>query len=911
MLSSGARADYLEDGVRYADKSLVVAFDPSFAPLNIVLQNNLVTTGIVEVDELNLRFGVFKISPLFPMAENIGELELAGYYSLTYDGDFGLEAVLSAYDNLASVDHVEPIGIHRIYFTPNDPYLSSQWALTKIDAREAWDVTQGDPAVLLGVADTGVDWNHPDLNDNIWINTADPIDGADNDGNGYIDDYRGWDWVDNENGWPGEDDDVPDNNPMDFNGHGTHVSGIASAETHNSVGIAGVGFDCSIMCMRIGWWDADGWAYVSMSFAASAMYYAGNNGAKAINCSWGSSNSGGIATAATFASNNGVLIVSAAGNNDDQVAPYLCTRSDVIAVAATDQSDHKADFSSYGTWVDVSAPGVSIRSTYYDNTYAYLDGTSMSTPHVVGLAGLINSVAPYMTRAQVQAQIINTTEDIDALNPGYEGRLGSGRINAFNAVEGLGASLAIPILIYPIGSLWINDPYPTFIWSDTAEASVFQIQVDDVTSFSSPIINDSTITDTTFTSQDSLTDRTWYWRARAGSGSIWTDYSAHQPFRIDTQNPNTTILLTPPQDSWTFDRTPYFSWETVTDPGGSGIFRYYIQVDDDSLFNPSQVLYDSTVYANYTPISNLPGNSRLFWRIRARDNAGNYNSWVSGVFNIDNAAPPAPTDFTIMPDGWTSNPLFDVDWTNPVDISGISMALYKVGSPPTNNYDTTGHFGPNPPAVYMAQISGQFIFYLWLLDGAGNLSYLNRAQDTIRFDNAPPSGCTASSPQISSGLDFPVMWTEGTDVGSGIAGLYDVRYMDSTDGVWIDWIIDAIDQSAIFAGEHGHTYYFEARTRDLVGNLEPFSGMAECQTLVDTTFVGPPFVPGDVNGSGAVNGVDVVYLVGYLKGGPPPPDPILRADANGSCSVNGIDVVYLVGYLKGGPPPFAGNCRAF
>jgi hypothetical protein len=236
------------------------------------------------------------------------------------------------------------------------------------------------------------------------------------------------------------------------------------------------------------------------------------------------------------------------------------------------------------------------------------------------------------------------------------------------------------------------------------------------------------------------------------------------------------------------------------------------------------------------------------------------------------------------------------------------MGLYKIGAIPTSNFDTTGHIPGISPGNIVFQTTGAFAIYLWLIDGAGNASFLHRAQDTIRFDNTPPSGCVASSPATSSTLSFSVTWTSGTDVGSGLAGLYDVRSKDGVAGVWTDWLVDNSGLSGIFDGLQGHTYYFEARTQDLVGNEEAFLGITETLTLVDTNYVGPPFVPGDANGSGDVNGLDVVYLVNYLKGGPAP-DPLLSADANGSCSVNGIDVSYLINYLKGGPPPYAGNCR--
>ena len=403
-------------------------------------------------------------------------------------------------------------------------------------------------------------------------------------------------------------------------------------------------------------------------------------------------------------------------------------------------------------------------------------------------------------------------------------------------------------------------------------------------------------------SPDSLVDGNCYWRVRGGIDGFWSSWSAAQLFRIDTRKPNTTTLLTPAQDSWSGNRRPYFSWSAVTDIGGSGISKYFIQVDNDSLFGDPRFVEDSTNLTNYTPASDLPGDGRFFWRVRARDNAGNYAFYATGNFGIDTSPPSSPISFNATPDGWTSNPNFTLAWTNPDEPSGISLALYKVGSAPGSNFDTTGHFPGIPPATFVAQNTGILMIYLWLVDGVGNTSYLQRSQDSIRFDITPPSDCVASSPD-SSNRSISVTWTAGTDVGSGIAGIYDVRYKDGLAGVWTDWLNGTNNLFGTFqGGVHNHTYFFEARCRDLAGNVEPFTGVAETQTIVDTTLAGPSYLPGDANGSGNVNGLDVVYLVAYLKGGPPPPDPILRGDANGSCSVNGLDVTYLVSFLKGGPP---------
>jgi hypothetical protein len=429
-------AVHFEEGVAYMPNVIIVAFTPENVPLAPVLQNGVAITGINEVDELNLLFDATAMRQLFPGAEKHGEIEMAGYYSITFRDGPDLMSLLEAYGRLDAVDHVEPDGIHPIHYDPNDPMLTQQWGIAKIEAGGAWDITQGDPDVVLGIPDTGVDWDHPDLEADVWLNEAEVngTPGVDDDNNGYVDDFRGWDWVTGVNGAPGEDDQTPDNDPMDFAGHGSHVGGITSAATDNGVGVAGVGFNCKIMALRVGWQDPNGNGWIRMDFAASAFYYATDNGARGLNCSWGSSNSGGLGAATTNAIENGLIVISSAGNNNNQSPSYLCSRDDVISVAATNSSDQKASFSSYGTWVDISAPGVGIRSTVFDDSYANYDGTSMASPHVLGLVGLIWSAEPSLTTEEVISRIYDTADNIDDLNPGYEGLLGSGRINAHAAL---------------------------------------------------------------------------------------------------------------------------------------------------------------------------------------------------------------------------------------------------------------------------------------------------------------------------------------------------------------------------------------------------------------------------------------------------------------------------------------------
>lgn len=445
------------------------------------------TSGLEAVDTLAQRSGITALRPLHPSADRVrdqlrGLPDMTGWYIAVIDPrvvNVATAMSITALD--PSVASVEAIGWHPVYAVPNDPSYTSQWHLNQatdkdIDAPEAWDIENGSPSTVVAVLDTGVRYFHKDLggvnastanptaaNGNMWRNMAEVngTAGVDDDGNGYIDDWIGWDFVSSaiSTCWSGEDCTVADNDPRDFNGHGTHCAGIVAAMNNNgyAVASAGGGFGSGantatgdgvkVMAMKIGHSSNYGGqqvGFVSMAYAASAYYYAANNGARIASCSWGSSNSGGIAAAANYFIAAGGLIFKAAGNSNNQTADYLCGRPDVYSVVATDQSDKKASFSSYGTWADISAPGVSILSTYhaYNNPAsdytAYLDGTSMATPLVASCAAVVWSKNPTWNRTQVWDALRLNTDNIDAVNASFLGKMGFGRVNLHKALGGGG-----------------------------------------------------------------------------------------------------------------------------------------------------------------------------------------------------------------------------------------------------------------------------------------------------------------------------------------------------------------------------------------------------------------------------------------------------------------------------------------
>jgi len=474
--------------VGYVPDAIVVKFKSDVVP---TLQSQLLTsgkTGNKAIDALNIKYRVRRLQQMFPGASERyyrgRTVQLSGYYRIKFDAaQQDIEKVAARYQALPEIISAEPIGIHTVSAIPNDSHFSDQWHLDQsndhdIDAPEAWDIETGSEDVIVSVFDTGVRYFHKDLggssasyadptnvDGNMWINWAEKngVEGVDDDNNGFVDDWIGWDFVDDASdppiypGYPGEDVDDPDNDPRDFNGHGTHCAGNIGAINNNgyataapSGGWGGDGNGVKVMACRIGWSvDIFGagvmeLGLVRMDFAAQAFYYAADNGAKIVSCSWGSSNSGGLGDAIDYFLASGGLIFKAAGNDGNDSADYMCGRSDIISVAATDENDCAASFTNYGSWVDISAPGVGIWSLYHDhndpeNDYvASIDGTSMATPLAASVAALIWSQNSGWSASQVEQQLYDSADDIDDLpcNSSFVGLLGAGRINAYNAVSG-------------------------------------------------------------------------------------------------------------------------------------------------------------------------------------------------------------------------------------------------------------------------------------------------------------------------------------------------------------------------------------------------------------------------------------------------------------------------------------------
>jgi thermitase len=305
--------------------------------------------------------------------------------------------VVKSLEKNVLIDYVETDYIAYSTEVPNDPQFANQWGLAKVEATGAWDKTHGASDVDVAVIDTGINGSHPDLSGRITASVNCTINS-----------------------------DCPNVTSIDPNGHGTHVGGIVGERTNNNIGVAGSSWEVGLMSVKA--LDDNGSGYYS--WIADAIIWATDNGAEVINMSLsGSSYSRTLRNAVNYAWNSGVVVVAAAGNRGNRYPNYPAYYSRSIAVAATDENDIKANLSTYGSWVDVAAPGVSIISTYQDG-YEYLSGTSMATPHVAGLAALVFGQNPNWNNGQVRNRIESTADNISGTGIYWN----SGRVNYCSAV---------------------------------------------------------------------------------------------------------------------------------------------------------------------------------------------------------------------------------------------------------------------------------------------------------------------------------------------------------------------------------------------------------------------------------------------------------------------------------------------
>jgi subtilisin family serine protease len=494
-----------EDAPRWVPGRLIVKFrDTLGEPADVIHRYGLrfganARSGGADVDRLNAEYRVSSIKPVFSalfaraiaapgkgavadrrrkLREEVNESrarfaaraaragpraeipDLVHTYVFEVPAETDIAKMALDYGANPNVEYAIPDHVAKTQALPDDPYLQSSgswgqaygdlWTLAKIGAPAAWDAATG-LGVVVAVVDSGLDYNHPDIIGNVWANQAElnGASGVDDDGNGYVDDVRGWDFA------------YGDADPMDGQGHGTHVSGTIAAAGNNGVGVIGVAYQARIMPVK----GLDNAGYGPFSTLAAAITYAARNGADVISNSWGCYGTGctdaAVTDAVSLARSLGCVITFAAGNNGDDVKDaFPANLQDVITVAASGADDSKASFSNWGYLVDVAAPGggpdaaspsaahrniLSLRaagtgdpSLIVGGSYLRQAGTSMATPHVSGVAALLLSANPQLTVAQVESIIRHTARD-EVGDPsldtgGYDPYYGWGRLDAAAAV---------------------------------------------------------------------------------------------------------------------------------------------------------------------------------------------------------------------------------------------------------------------------------------------------------------------------------------------------------------------------------------------------------------------------------------------------------------------------------------------
>ena len=377
-----------------------------------------------------------------PSAERPGSVELRGIYQFTVPTDLLLGRARAVLLATGAVEYVEPLYIRQPMYQPNDPKAdstltdryTSQYYLKRIRAYRAWDVTRGDSSIVIAITDGGARLTHEDLRQQIKHNYADPINGLDDDQDGYVDNFTGWDLANNDND-SGYDITII---------HGSLVAGVAAARVDNGLGIAGLGNRCRFLPLNI-YPNTPGGTFAGVE----AVVYAADHGCQVINMSWGAP--GGYSRleqdAMTYAAvNRDAVLVGAAGNTSADILFYPASYEHVLSVSGTQSNDKKTISATFNHRVDLTAPGDSIVTTQGYHTvsaggvaeadYTTVGGTSFSAPLVAAAAALVRHRFPQFTAAQVAAQLRQTADRIDglAVNAPWVGRLGTGRLNVLRAV---------------------------------------------------------------------------------------------------------------------------------------------------------------------------------------------------------------------------------------------------------------------------------------------------------------------------------------------------------------------------------------------------------------------------------------------------------------------------------------------
>lgn len=401
--------------------------------------NNIPISKLSSVNKILTKYGVTRAYKPFYQADDDARLPYILKFEFTQINK--VDAFIYEMRNVSGIEYAEKVNLNTTDAMPNDPTFGTH--LNQINAQNAWNVfnstANGNSNITVAIVDNAVAWTHSDLVANTFTNTAEiAANGIDDDGNGYIDDRNGWDAADNDN------NPIPSNNGMN---HGSHCAGIAGARTNNGNGVASIGWNLKIIPVKC---QTNTGSTSGIANGYGGIIYAAKMKARVISCSWGGSGAASAAeqTVIDYAWNRGCIVIAAAGNDNNAVLHYPGAYNNVYCVASVATSNVKSGFSCFGTWVDIAAPGENIMSTGTTNNYFGSSGTSMATPLVAGLAGLMLSKCPFMTQTNVLNCISSTAVNIYSIaaNSAFVtgNQLGAGRIEAFAAMNCAAGFLTIP-----------------------------------------------------------------------------------------------------------------------------------------------------------------------------------------------------------------------------------------------------------------------------------------------------------------------------------------------------------------------------------------------------------------------------------------------------------------------------------
>lgn len=572
-------------------------------------------------------------------------------WKLTVSDNTPLDEVVSELEQDSTVQNAELLPVRRMALTvPHEDsdeyaYQWHHWDTYGVQSETAWDSQTGSSDIVVAVIDSGVDLDHPDIADNIWTNTGEIADnGIDDDGNGYVDDIHGYDFID-EDGDPtpqpnGVDDDEyigADSGVL----HGTHVAGIIGAQGNNGVGVAGMMWNVQIMAVQV--LDDEGYGYDDQ--IAPGVRYAVDNGADVINLSLGSEYSTDILeNAIEYAVENGVVVVAALGNDSSNVNTepfYPACYNGVFGVTATTYEGAAADFTNYGTdCADIAAPGEYIYATYFagvpeydfDTEYGYLSGTSMATPVVAGIAGLVLSEDSSLSGTAVKNIITSTADDI-----GLSSVYGSGLANAADAVSAASNSgdeeVEEGVPTRPTITAWdsssqnesystgerYNDTVPYFSWTESEdEDGVSGYYVYFGTSSTADPLDAAFQTSTTYTPAELSggNNQSYFLRIKAVDGLGTTSATATFEYVYDTEvSAPTGVQVTNASNG------AKITWNKVDD----NVVRYKIYRKKKGKKNFTFVKNRGASKKQYIDKNIKPGNTYIY-KVRSVDDFGNKNT---------------------------------------------------------------------------------------------------------------------------------------------------------------------------------------------------------------------------------------------------------------------------------------------